>query len=148
MLVLLLHPEALDRLEPSFSIFPKPLIIILSPLISSFGEISVSFSISTIGISFRTAFVEVFDSTFGHAGAFVSAPSRSINSDTEVLLSFAAVVRLHSVIENPGPFKEVSNTSEYIFVGLISHFDSMRMSIFCYQVIVVTADLVEPRSLE
>jgi hypothetical protein len=85
---------------------------IVVPLMSSLGETSVCFSISITGVSFRGAFVEVFDSTFGHDGAFVSAPSNSINSDTEVLLSFAAVVRLHNVIENPAPFREVSNGAE------------------------------------
>lgn len=66
--------------------------------------------------------MEVFEATFGQDGAFVSAPRRSMSSDTEVLLSFAATVRLQSVMENPSPFSEVSNGPEYILVGLMSHF--------------------------
>ena len=72
---------------------------------------------STTGVFFAASFVEVFDRTFGQDGAFVSASRRFINSDTEVLLSFAAVVRLQRVIENPGPFRDVSKTLEYILVG-------------------------------
>jgi hypothetical protein len=41
------------------------------------------------------------------------------------LLSSAAIVRLQSVIEKPGPFKDVSKGPEYIFVGLMSQFVSM-----------------------
>jgi hypothetical protein len=85
---------------------------------------------STIGISLLVSFVEVFDSTFGHEGAFVSAASKSINSDADVLLSFAASVRLQRVIEKPGPFREVSNVPEYILVGLMSQILSARLSVF------------------
>lgn len=68
----------------------------------------------------------MFDSTFGHDGAFVSALSRSRSSSADVLLSLAAVVMLHRVIENPGPLREVSNVPEYIFVGLIFQFFSIK----------------------
>lgn len=90
----------------------------------------------------------MFDSTFGQAGAFVPAPSSSSNSETEVLLSFAAVVRLHNVIENPGPFSEVSNTSEYIFVGLMSHFVSGARQDFVFKFMASNTDLVGLKSLE
>ena len=80
--------------------------------ISSSADIIVCFSKSIVGTGFRITFVEVLERTFGHAGAFVSSASRSSNSDGEVLLSFAAVVTLHNVIENPGPFKDVSKGPE------------------------------------
>ena len=69
--------------------------------------------------------MEPFAHTFGHAGALVSALSSPSNSPKELLPSLAAAVRLHSVIENPGPFNEVSKMPEYIFEGLISHFVSV-----------------------
>jgi len=84
---------------------------------------------SIAGVSLLASFVEVFDSTFGHKGAFVSAASNSINSVVNVLLSFAASVRLQRVIEKPGPFREVSNVPEYILVGLISQIFSARVSV-------------------
>jgi len=68
--------------------------------------------------------VEVLERTLGQEGALVSAPRRDRSSSTDVLLSFAAAVRLQSVIEKPGPFNEVSKGPEYIFVGLMSHFVS------------------------
>lgn len=79
---------------------------------------------STTGGSLRATFVEVFASTFGHEGAFVSALNSSRSSETESLLSLAAAVRLHSVMEKPGPLSEVSNVPEYIIVGLMSQFFS------------------------
>ena len=82
------------------------------PLISSSAETGACFSISTSGLSFFATLVEVFARTLGHAGAFVSAPSKFISSLTDVLLSFAAVVRLHNVTEKPGPFKDVSKGPE------------------------------------
>jgi hypothetical protein len=91
---------------------------------SSSGDIWVRFSISTACVGFLFDLVEVLERTFGHAGALVSYASKPNNSDTELLLSFAAIVMLHNVIENPGPFKEVSNGAAYIFVGLICHFFS------------------------
>jgi hypothetical protein len=77
-----------------------------------------------VGAAFRATLVEVLASTFGHAGAFVSALSSSRSSETEVLLSLVAAVRLHNVMEKPGPFNEVSNVPEYIIVGLMSQFFS------------------------
>lgn len=65
----------------------------------------------------------MLESTFGHDGALVSAARSSNSSEAVVLQSVAAVVALKRVIEKPGPFKEVSKAPEYIFVGLISHFD-------------------------
>lgn len=64
------------------------------------------------GADFLALFVEVFESTFGHDVAFVGAPRSSKSSDTEVLLDFAARVRLQSVTEKPGPLSDVSNVSE------------------------------------
>jgi hypothetical protein len=84
----------------------------------------VCFSISTFCLGILSVLVEVLERTFGHAGALVSYASKSNNSGTELLLSFAAIVMLHNVIENPGPFREVSNGAAYIFVGLIFHFFS------------------------
>lgn len=89
------------------------------PLMSSFGEISVWLSISITGACFRMTLVEVLESTFGHDGAFVSALNRSRSSEADVLLSLPAVVKLHNVMENPGPFSDVSNVSENILVGRI-----------------------------
>lgn len=96
--------KALARCLPHTSSFGS-----YEPLISSSGDTGVCFSISTSGLFLFADCVEVLASTLGQAGAFVSAPSKSINSSTDVLLSFAAIVRLHSVTENPGPFREVSN---------------------------------------
>jgi hypothetical protein len=91
---------------------------------SSSADIEVCCSKSTTWAKLRSALGEVFDSTFGHAGALVSYANKSNNSDTELLLSFAATVILHNVIEKPGPFREVSKAAAYIFVGLIRHFVS------------------------
>jgi hypothetical protein len=79
---------------------------------SSSGDTSVLLSISTTGTSLRATLVEVLESTFGHEGALVSSLSSSRSSETDVLLSFAASVRLHKVTENPGPFRDVSNVPE------------------------------------
>ena len=109
------------------------------PLISWSVVISVFFSISISEAPFRAFFVEVFAATLGQAGAFVSAPSRSNNSDTVVLHSLAAGVRLQSVMEKPGPFSEVSKAPEYIFVGLISHSVSAihkQVSVSCSQILI------------
>jgi hypothetical protein len=57
-------------------------------------------------------FVNVLARTFGQAGAFVSAASRSRSSGVVELHSLAACVRLQSVIEKPGPFREVSKGPE------------------------------------
>lgn len=81
-----------------------------------------------LGVSFRSTFVEVFESTFGQFGAFVSAPNRSKSSAVAVLLSLAAVVRLQRVIEKAGAFKEDSKHPEYILVGLMSHISSVNVS--------------------
>lgn len=96
------------------------------PFMSSIGDTSVRLSISTTGACCRVTLVEELESTFGHDGAFVSAPSRSRSSEVDVLLSLLAVVKLHKVIENPGPLSDVSNVSEYILVGWISQFFSGR----------------------
>jgi hypothetical protein len=79
---------------------------------SSSGGTSVLLSISTTGTFVRATLVDLLESTFGHEGAFVSALSNSRSSETEVLLSLAATVRLHKVMENPGPFRDVSNVPE------------------------------------
>jgi hypothetical protein len=52
------------------------------------------------------------------------------------------------VIENPGPFSEVSNTSEYIFVGLMSHFVSGARQGFVFKFMASDTDLVGLKSLE
>lgn len=93
-------------------------------MISSASETGVCFSISITGISSRGTFVDLFASTLGQAGAAVSKAKRSSSSETEVELELAAAVRLQSVIEKPGPFREVSKGPEYILVGLMSHFVS------------------------
>jgi len=61
---------------------------------------------------------------FGHAIADVGALRNSKNSDGVELLSSAAIVRLHSDIEKPGPFKDDSKTPEYNFTGFIDQMDS------------------------
>jgi len=96
---------------------------------SSLEGTSVWLSMSTAGASFRETLVEVLERTLGHEGAFVSAPSSSRSSSTDDLLSLAAAVRLQRVMENPGPFREVSNVPEYIFVGFIFQFCSRGISI-------------------
>ncbi len=92
---------------------------------SSSGDTLVFLSIFINGKLFLLCFVEVFASTLGHAGAFVSAPKSSTSSSAEVELSFAAAVRLQRVIEKPGPLRELSKRPEYIFVGLMFHFVSV-----------------------
>lgn len=81
-------------------------------------------SMSTAGGGVRVTLVEVLERTFGHDGALVSAPRRSISSETDELQATAAVERLQSVIENPGPFSDVSKCPEYIFIGSIPQVDS------------------------
>lgn len=70
---------------------------------------------SITGCSFRFALDEVFERKLGQEGALVSAPRRSKSSLVVDLHPSAAFERLHKVMENPGPFNEVSKDPEYIF---------------------------------
>ena len=79
---------------------------------SSSGFIGLCCSISNVGAFFLGALVDEFAYTFGHAGAAVSALNRSSSSSADILLPFSAAVALNSVIQNPGPFREVSNEPE------------------------------------
>ena len=103
------------------------------PLISASAATSFLFSISTKGTGFLGSRVEVFESTFGHDGAFVSAPSSSRSSLTCVPLFFAAGVRLHKVTEKPGPLSDVSKVAEYIFTGLMFQFVSVRSLVIIFR---------------
>jgi len=67
---------------------------------------------------------------FGHAIAEVGALSKSMNSNGVDLHSSAAIVRLQSDIEKPGPFNDDSKTPEYTFTGFIDQveFSWIRIS--------------------
>jgi hypothetical protein len=73
--------------------------------------------------------VEVFARTFGHDGAAVGSLKRSRSSVDGHLHSDAAVETLQRVMLNPGPFNELSNVPEYIFVGEMCHLSSGKVSI-------------------
>jgi hypothetical protein len=66
------------------------------------------------------------DRTFGHDGAVVGALKRPRSSEVVELDAEAARVMLQRVMENPGPFNELSKIPEYIFTGLICQFRSAR----------------------
>lgn len=60
---------------------------------------------------------------FGHAIADVGALSKSMNSNVVEPHSLAAIVRLQSEIEKPGPFNDDSKTPEYTFTGFIDQIE-------------------------
>ena len=72
--------------------------------------------------------VEVFERTFGHDDAAVGSLKRSKSLVVGHLHSNAAVETLQRVMLNPGPFNELSNVPEYIFVGVMCHLSSGKVS--------------------
>ncbi len=77
-------------------------------------------------VSLRVTSVDVLERTFGQDGAVVGAFKRPKSSDVVELDAAAARVILQRVMENPGPFNELSKMPEYILTGLICQFTAVR----------------------